>query len=496
MKGYHAAVAQRRWLGLDIGTSSTKALLVSDEGEVLGRGHAPYPTSFAAGGHAEQQPEDYLEAVRAAIAECGADAHPLDGIGIVGQTPTLVLVDEDGGSVRPALTWQDTRASAEADELARELGPSERLFGTDLPWAPTYPPAKLLWLARNEPEVVAATRWALQPKDLVGLHLTGSPLSDPWSSKGLCNVLDGLPAREALAHVGWSERVVPPCAPAWLPRGVVSARAAGRFALAEGTPVSVGWSDALGGMLAAGAFAEESGFVLAGTSSIVGVSTRDERALAGTLLAIPTSCVPLRVVYGPTTSGGSSLEWIAGILGCDVEGVLALAEQDADPAGELPVFVPYLAGERAPIWRSDVGGAFLGLSARHGRAELARAVVLGVCSSERHVLSIAEQAVGREAATVHVAGRGVSGPVWRDARRAVLGRSLLLLDESDSSALGAAMLAVAAAEGGELAGASRLRSGTERIERAGGADEFGPYEAASQAALAWADARISPRRAR
>jgi xylulokinase len=389
------AVTVRRWLGLDIGTSSTKALLVDDRGAVLGRGHAAYPTTAGPGGRAEQSPDDYLAAVRQAVAGCGAAGQPLAGIGLAGQTPTLVLVDEDARPVRAALTWQDVRAAGEAAELAEALGPSERLFGTELPWAPTYIPAKLLWLARNEPETVARTRWALQPKDLVGLQLTGSPLSDPWSSKGLVDVLDGLPAAEALARTGWPASVAPPCAPAWTARGQVTADAARSFGLAVGTPVSVGWSDAVAAMLAAGAFAGEIGFVLAGTSSIAGVTTRDGSAGDARLLSIPTSCAPLRVVYGPTTSGGSSVEWIAGVLGVDVEQALALAGEPPPAGEEPPSFVPYLAGERAPIWRSDVAGALLGLSARHGRAALARAVVDGVCLSERHVLSVAEQAVGR-----------------------------------------------------------------------------------------------------
>jgi xylulokinase len=478
-------VTTRRWLGLDVGTSSTKGLLVDDRGVVLGRGHAPYATAFAAGGHAEQRPGDYLDAVRRTIVECGAAEGPIAGIGVVGQTPTLVLVGEDGHEVRPAMTWQDTRAGDEAQELAGELGPSERLFGTDLPWTATYPPAKLLWLSRHEPETVKATRWALQPKDYVGLHLTGSAVSDPWSSKGLTHILDGSPAAEALERLGWPARVAPEVAPAWTRRGVVSAGASRAFGIAAGTSVAVGWSDALAGMLAAGAFAEETGFVLAGTSSIVGISTRDASAVAERLLTIPTACAPLRVVYGPTQSSGASLEWLAQLLQLRVEDVLALAASAAPDEPEPPSFVPYLAGERAPIWREDVGGALLGLSSRHGPAEIARAVVAGVCLSERHVLSVAEEALGRPALAVRVAGRGVSRAPWREARRDALARPLVLLEESDASALGAAMLALAAAEGGDLSGADRLRSGSEHVTGAIDSGAFARYLAASDAAVAW-----------
>jgi xylulokinase len=480
-------VTPHHWLGLDIGTSSTKALLVDDHGAVVGRGDAAHETAFAAGGRVEQRPEDYLGGARRAIAACGAAGRPIAGIGVVGQTPTLVLVGEDGAAVRPALTWQDTRAGDEAAELADELGPSGPLFGTELPWAPAYPPAKLLWLARHEPQSVAATRWALQPKDYVSLHLTGSAVSDPWSSKGITHVLDGLPARRALERVGWPAAIAPEVAPAWSLRGRVTRSAAATFGVRAGTPVAVGWSDALAGMLAAGAFAEETAFVLTGTSSIVGVSTRAADAADDSLLAIPTGCTPLRVVYGPTQSGGASLEWLAQVLRADIEEVRALAGAEPGDGVETPTFVPYIAGERAPIWRSDVAGAFFGLSAMHGAAALARAVVAGVCFSERHVLSIAEAAVGRESEVVRVAGRGVSTAPWRDARREAFARPLLLLEEADTSALGAAMLGAAAAQGGDLASADRLRSGAERAEGAHESGGFARYRAASASTLAWTD---------
>jgi xylulokinase len=181
-------VSASHWLGLDLGTSSVKALLVSDTGVVAGRAHVRYPSAYGPRGEAEQDPQDYLEAARRAIWECGAADTAVAGVGLAGQTPTLVLVDGAGVALRPALTWQDHRAETEARLLADELGPAETLVGTSLPWTAAYAPAKLLWLARNEPATVARARWVLQPKDFLGLRLTGSALSDPWSSKGLCNV--------------------------------------------------------------------------------------------------------------------------------------------------------------------------------------------------------------------------------------------------------------------------------------------------------------------
>ena len=476
----------RCWLGLDVGTSSIKGLLVDAGGHVHARADAAYGTEFGHRGEAEQDPRDYLRAAREVIAACRTTEVALGGIGLVGQTPTLVLCDEAGEPVRPALTWQDTRAEAEARELASTLGPSEPLVGLDLPWAPSFPPARLLWLSRQEPETVRRTRWALQPKDFVGFHLTGAPASDPWSTKGLCNVATLAPAEAVLRAAGWSADVVPPLAAAWTAAGVVSARAASALGLPAGTPVSTGWSDALAGMLAVGAFDEPAGFVLSGTSSIVGLSARAAGRADGSLLVIPSTCAPLPVVYGPTQSSGASVRWLADLLGVDVRDVLALAA-DADADAEPLLFVPYLGGERAPVWRTDVRGALLGLSARHGAAELAAAVIAGVCLSERHVLASAEAQAGAVAPEVRVGGRGSAEEPWRSARSAALARPLGVLAEPDASALGAAMLAAAAANDGDLAAAGPLRGAMERVEAAGsaGADAYERYLRGSGVCLAW-----------
>jgi xylulokinase len=479
------------WLGLDFGTSSVKALLVAATGIVKARATMTYPSLHGSGGEAEQDPQDYLDAARRAIATCGASEVKLNGIGLAGQTPTLVLVGANGEAVRPALTWQDQRAAPEAQLLEGEFGSSERLFGTNLPWTAAYPPAKLLWLAQNEPRSVLRTRWILQPKDFVGLRMTGCELSDPWSSKGICNIQTRKPAEELLHRVGWGTTVAPPLRQAWEQRGTITKRAAAEFGLPEGTPVAVGWSDALAAMLALGAFDEPIGFAISGTSSIVGMSVTGAVHSQPRLFYVPATCAPLGVLYGPTESSGASVEWLARLLRCEPREVLMLAAS-RPTSREAPVFVPYLAGERAPIWRTDVRSVLLGISVHDGPAELARAVVEGVCLSERHVLSVAEEYLGTTADEVGVAGRGVSEPPWHEARLAVLARPVRLLGEPDASALGAAMLAAAAASGGDLSAVRALRgelrtTSPSESDRESAERRFNAYRRAVDASLGWAD---------
>jgi xylulokinase len=481
---------RRCWLGLDFGTSSVKALLVGEDGVVAGRGSAGYPTAAGAGGASEQDPRNGLDAAQTAIAASGAaDEHVL-GVGLAGQTPTLVLVDAGGEPVRPALTWQDHRADAEAVLLQEELGEAEAVFGTRLPWTAAYPPAKLLWLSEHEPDAVARTAYVLQPKDFVGFRLTGSPASDPWSSKGLVHVGTFEPVTEVLERCGFGAKVAPPVAPAWEPRGAVSAGAAEALGLPAGVPVSIGWSDALAAMLAVGAFEEPRAFVLTGTSSIVGASTDERRTPHAGLLELPETCAPLAVHYGPTESSGASIEWLARLLRTDADTVLELAASVDVDAG--PLFVPYLSGERAPVWRTDVRAVVLGAGAGHGPAELARAVVDGVCLSEADVLAVARELTGLPPAAVAVAGRGAAGPPWLESRLAALGEPLLVLGEADASALGAAMLGAAASSGERLGAVAGLRGPTQSAEPSRAAAEAAArrvagYRRAAAASVDWAD---------
>lgn len=452
------AKLHKTYLGIDVGTTATRVALVRDDGTVIVEATGEYSTQRGDHGIVEQDPESWLTALETALHEIDLSSNPPTSIGLCGQTPTVVLVDESGRPVRAAMTWQDTRASAEADELAQRFGAPEPLVGTALPWSASNMPAKLLWLARHEPDVRRRTRYVLQPKDYVGLQLSGSPLSDPWSSKGLCRVDSGAPVTVILEACGWRIDVCPPTSPAWAQRGVVNGDAAARYGLLEGTPVTVGWSDAMAEVLAAGCFANGTAFVFSGTSSIVGTALRGGTIKAPGLFTVPTSCAPTALLYGPTQSGGASLAWAARLLGCSLDGLLDLAASATDPTP--PLFVPYLSGERTPLWNNDVRALFLGLGERHGPADVAAAVLLGVFLSARHVLALAEAATHDQIRRVELVGRGVGNSTWERAALDGLGLSLRVHDDADLTARGAAMLA--AGIEGDLAAAARAMSGPTR----------------------------------
>jgi xylulokinase len=475
------------WLGLDLGTSSLKAAVVDDDGRLLVRARAAYPLR-SDGPIAEQDPADYDAALAAVLADCREHLPGVEGVGVVGQTPSLVLAGADGTPVAPAITWRDARSAAEAAELAERFGDrAPELVGMALPWSPSFPPARLLWLRRHAPDVASRVRWILQPKDHLVARLTGEIASDPWSSKGLCDVRTHQPARELLEALGWGAEVVPAIAPAWAAAGSVRPGAA-VHGLRPGTPVSVGWSDALGGMLAVGAFDAPSTFVISGTSDIAGMSAGAEPADARGLLSVPATCAPRPVLYGPTQSSGASVKWWSDLLGLEADELVALAGA-AEPCPEPPIFAPYIAGERAPLWDERVRGAFLGLDAAHDRRAVARGVLLGVALSGRHVIETAAAGLGRPAGEALLAGRDALDPTWRAIRRTVLGVATHGLSNPDPSCLGAAMLGALAA-GRPFADLASLRGALttdapDAADRAASDRLFARYLAAGDAAIAF-----------
>jgi xylulokinase len=446
--------------GIDVGTSAVKAVLVEPDGRVSARSRVPLPAD--AGG--ERDSLDWLDGTRAALAQLpDQERARVCSVGLTGLTPGTVLVDEAGHPTVPALTWQHSAATAEAAELAARFGDTAELLGTSLPWGPGYPPAQLAWLARRRPQARAATRWVLQAKDFVGMALTGSPASDRWSSKGICNILTGAPAAAILRAAGWDPAVCPPTAEPWEPRGTVTAEASDRFGIPAGVPVSVGWSDALGGMLALGVFERPRAFAILGTSCIAGVSLAPGTAAPGSgapgtsapgtgapgtgaagsgLLNVPATVAPLALAYGPTQNGGSALDWLAALTGRDVPELMELSEQ-ADLAA-TPVFAPYLAGERAPLWEAGARGVLTGLVTATGAAELGRATLRGIAATVRNVIEHAERAADRRYPAVIVGGSMAGHPAWLTAAHEVLGREFSVTDD-EPSGYGAAMCGASAA---------------------------------------------------
>ena len=428
-------------VGLDVGTSSVKALFISTTGEVLRRVEHKLTTKYESGGLAEQSAADYWEAVKSIFAQAADLTSQVVAIGLSGQTPSVVCIDELGEPTFPTLIWQDSRAKAEAAKLAERFGNPAPWVGTSLPWAASGCPAKLFWIAQNNPEVVNKTSWVLQPKDFIGFKLTGEAISDPWSSKGLCNVLTGEAIPEVFDFIGWSTDVLPTIRTGTAARGNLSATAAAQLGLPSADiPVSVGLSDAMCGMLSIGALTAQKAFIITGTSAIVGISTDQDIDDAQGLYVIPKTCSPLAVVYGPTQSSGAAVDWVARLFKISVDDVLNEASQ-AD-LELIPIFLPYISGERAPIWRTEIRGSFNFVDAAAQRPEFLAAVLDGISFAERSVLEVAAQKLKLEFDDITLGGHAGNDHRWDTIRSRTLGKSLVRKTDIDSTTRGSAILAL------------------------------------------------------
>jgi len=432
-------LAEDLYVGVDVGTSSIKVLFLSEDGSFFRKDEEKLTTNRI-GNHAEQDAREYLTAIKKITARHPDLVSSVKSIGLSGHTPSVVCIDATGEPTMPVLIWQDNRAEAEANELAEKFKNPVDTIGTSLPWAASACPAKLLWIHRNLPDVQKATAWILQPKDYVGFHLTGEAISDPWSSKGLCNVLTAKAPTGLFDFLGWDESVIPEIRKGELRRGLVTESGATVTGFPSGIPVTVGWSDAMSGMNALGVMAAPTSFVITGTSAIVGCSTTSNVSDGDSLYVIPQSCAPMSVVYGPTQSSGAAIAWGAQLLGINENELIEMGGNDDSQS--VPVFLPYISGERAPLWRNDIRGGFLHIDQTCSASTLSRSVMEGISFSEKQVLTIAQGLADDAPATVSLGGHAGNDLRWEKVRARTLGEDLESFHDSDTTTRGAAILAL------------------------------------------------------
>ena len=435
-------------LGLDAGTSSIKAALFNTGGDVIAVGSAPVPTSRPRPGWVEQDPDDIwgatVTAVRAALATANAKPEEVLGVAACGNSPTLILLDSDGRPVRPAIVWQDTRAGDAARAVAARLGDRwVDAMGARFPVNHSFSTGRLLWLRKNEPDALDRADKAIEPKDYLHFRLTGVVGTDVWAAKGLANLRTGRFIEELGEIAGVSADLLPTIRQPHEVVGFVRAAAAAQLGLRAGTPVATGWTDGICTLLGTGVYgASGAAFLSSGTSDVVGNITPGPAAGGRRVLEAPAPGNQ-RVSMAQSQSGGASLVWFADAF-CDgrVDRALALAERAEPGAGGL-LFLPYLQGERAPIWDDRARGVFFGISTGHGLPEFARAVLEGVALCDRHLTEALEENTGVRVERLRPAG-GVWDGLWGRIRADVLGRPLELTSEQPAT-LGAAMLAGVAA---------------------------------------------------
>lgn len=422
-------------IGIDVGTTAVKAVLVDLDGSRLAEYSRPHRMYRPEAGAAEQDPADWIRSILDALGGFAAehDMRGLAGIGICSQVNTHVFVDADGAPVRRAITWQDGRAAQDAATIDRKVSAAQKLdwFGGPVPIDASHALSRIAFVARTDPEAFARTRYVLLPKDYCVMQLTGAVGSDPIAAVGL--VSDAGYVAPLLALVPRAAELLPPL------HGFT--HVAGRIGAGlpcAGVPVVVGAMDAWGGMFGLGVSRDGEAMLQSGTSEIPGIVSSQVHPTAGVVLF--PAYEGIRMHAAPTQSGGAALQWFANILGKSPAQLSALVGA-TEPSEVTPLFLPHLQGERAPIWDGDTRGVFARLDGRADAASMTRAVMEGVALSVRWAFEALESSTGLRPEVVNIGGGGSRSDVWTQIKADVLGLPLRRAAIADSAAMGAALLA-------------------------------------------------------
>ena len=437
------------FLGIDTSTTSSKALLIDEKGEVIAVASNPHTLQTPKPLWSEQDPREWWEAVAASIKsvleKAGISGERVGAVGLTGQMHGLVLLDGDGKVLRPAILWNDQRTQSQCDEIHRIVGKEKFIQITGNVALTGFTAPKILWVKENEPEIFAKAKHVLLPKDYVRLKLTGEYAMDKADGAG--TVLFDLKARD------WSNEVLSALdiPRAWMPRtfegteftSVVNEEAARLTGLKVGTPVAAGGGDQAAGAVGVGAV--EPGIVglTVGTSGVVFATTPSALIEPeGRLHAFCHAVPGMWHFMGVMLSAAGSLQWYRDTLAPKVSFDDLLKEAESIPAGSEGLqFLPYLSGERTPHPDPLARGAFIGLTLRHSRAHMTRAVLEGVAFGLKDGFMLIQNAGLGTITQVRGSGGGVKGALWRQILASVLEAELVTVNTSEGGAYGAALLA-------------------------------------------------------
>ncbi len=436
------------FIGIDTSTTATKALLMDKTGRVLGVASSEYSFETPQPLWTEQSPSLWwngtAESIRQVLAKTGVDATSVKGIGLTGQMHGLVLLDEKGEVLRPALLWNDQRTGLQCDTIRKKLGKENliQITGNDALTGFTAP--KIFWVQENEPEIWKRTRHILLPKDYVRYKLTGEFAID--CADGAGTILFDLKKRT------WSSEVLTALdiPPAYLPKtfegtdvtGFLSPAIAAELGLPAGIPIFGGGGDQAAAAVGTGAVRAGVVSLSLGTSGVV-FATTDGAAIEpqGRLHAFCHSVPGKWHFMGVMLSAAGSLRWHRDTFapGMNYDTLLAPAA-DVQPGSDGLIFLPYLTGERTPHPDPLARGAFVGLTVRHSFPHLTRAVLEGVSFGLRDSFELMKSAGLKNISQVRVTGGGARSPLWRQILADVFNAEIVTVNSEEGAAYGAALV--------------------------------------------------------
>ncbi len=437
------------FLGIDVSTTATKALLIDLAGTVVATRSGEYGLSTPHPLWSEQDPVDWWEAatssIKSILRDTGVSADSIGAIGLTGQMHGLVLLDDHGDVLRPAILWNDQRSGAQCDFIRERVGRDRlvALTGNDAFAGFTAP--KLLWVRDNEPAVFARAAQVLLPKDYLRYRLTGEFATDKAGAGGtlLLDVNRRDWSSEILSALDIPEAWLPPTHEGPALTGRVSKKAAEATGLAAGTPVVAGGGDQAAQAVGVGAVQPGIIAMTLGTSGVVFTSCdRPTVDPEGRVHAFPHALPSTWHVMGVMLSAAGSLRWYRDALGSGPSYSHLLEEAaSVRPGCDGLYFMPYLSGERTPHADPDLRAAFVGLTLSHHRAHLTRAVLEGVAFGLQDNLVLLQRVGVEQPQQVRVSGGGAKGRLWRQILADVMNVELVSVQTEEGAAYGAALLA-------------------------------------------------------
>jgi xylulokinase len=460
------------WMGIDVGTGGSRALIIARDGRCVAAATAPHAEMrMERPLWAEQDPEDWWSASRAAVkkvlAEAGISGKEIRGIALSGQMHGMVILDRADRVIRPALIWCDQRSEAQVDWMNAKAGAQKVLEWTANPVLTGFTLPKALWVRDHEPSNFERIRRLLLPKDYVRFRLTGEFATDVSDASGtaLFDVARRRWSAEMAEAAGIDSAILPRAFESADVTGAIAEAAARETGLNPGTPVYAGAGDQAASAIGNGIVREGMASCTLGTSGVVFAQTN--RPVYDPMGRVHTFCHAVSErwhVMGVTQGAGLSLQWFRNELARDRTYEELMEEAARSPAGANGLFwLPYLMGERTPHLDAAARGGWIGLTAKHSRSDLIRALIEGVSYSQTDSLALIEE-LGVRVDVVRASGGGARSELWRGILADVFGKTVARPRVEEGSAYGAALLALAGS--GEYASVTELCDAViEDIER-------------------------------
>ncbi len=448
----------RYLIGIDIGTSATKTILMDEEGNVAAQAVRDYPLYQPDNGWAEQAPEDWkqavLETLKQVVEQSGVDRDGIKGIGLSGQMHGLVMLDEAGNPIRRSIIWCDQRSGQQVDEMLELLPYEKWLEITANPPIAAWTAAKLLWVKRHEPEIYARCRHILLPKDYIRYVLTGQFATDVSDASGMqmLDVKNRCWSDEVLQVLGVQKEMLGKVYESQEVTGRLLQPVAEKCGLTADVKVVAGSADNAGAAIGTGVVRDGDAFTSIGTSALVYTHMDHYTPIPEGSLHLCCSSVPgCWFTMGGPQAAGLSLEWFkdnycqdykekAEKDGRSTYDLINEAAADIGPGSERLIFMTYLMGERTPHMNPRCRGAFVGLNIIHTKAHLLRAIMEGVTYSLADCNNILKN-LGIAVEDMRVCGGGSKSPVWRRIMADLYGCNIIQLEQEEGPAYGVAILA-------------------------------------------------------